>query len=134
MEKTLILLRGLPGAGKTTFAKMLGGTHIEADMYFEHPIRGYKFERELLEEAHAWCLRSTENCMSAGYHNVAGSRIVVSNTFTQVWEMHKYFGLAKRYGYRVFPIVVENRHDGINCHNVPEETIEKMRNRFEIKL
>jgi len=34
----------------------------------------------------------------------------------------------------VFTIVVENRHGGTNVHNVPEDKIEQMKNRFEIKL
>jgi hypothetical protein len=29
---------------------------------------------------------------------------------------------------------MENRHGGVNIHNVPEETLEKMRNRFEVKI
>jgi hypothetical protein len=61
-------------------------------------------------------------------------KIVVSNTFTQEWEMQPYFELAKKYGYKVFSIIVENRHEGINEHGVPEEKIEQMKNRFEIKL
>ena len=60
--------------------------------------------------------------------------IVVSNTFTQQWEMDAYFGLANQYGYRVHTIIVENRHDGDNIHNVPEEKIKQMANRFEIQL
>ena len=32
--KKLILLRGIPGCGKSTLAKSLGGIHIEADQYF----------------------------------------------------------------------------------------------------
>lgn len=32
--KTLILLRGLPEAGKSTLAKILGEVHYETDMYF----------------------------------------------------------------------------------------------------
>jgi hypothetical protein len=60
--------------------------------------------------------------------------IVVSNTFTQQWEMDTYFGLAEQYGYKVFTIIVENRHDGENIHNVPEEKIKQMANRFEIQL
>jgi len=60
--------------------------------------------------------------------------IIVSNTFTQEWEMKPYYELAKQYGYTVFSLVVENRHGGVNEHGVPDETLEKMRNRFEIKL
>jgi hypothetical protein len=59
---------------------------------------------------------------------------VVSNTFTQEWEMKPYFDLAKTYGYQVFSIIVENRHEGENVHGCPKETIEKMRERFEILL
>jgi hypothetical protein len=60
--------------------------------------------------------------------------IVVSNTFTQEWEMAAYYELAEKYGYRVTSIIVENRHDGKNIHGVPEDRVEIMRNRFEIKL
>jgi predicted kinase len=60
--------------------------------------------------------------------------IVVSNTFTQEWEMKPYFEMADRYDYKVFSIVVENRHGGVNEHNVPEEVLTKMRERFEVNL
>ena len=62
------------------------------------------------------------------------SRIIVSNTFTQEWEMEAYYTLAKQWGYKVFSIIVENRHGGVNEHGVPEDKIELMKNRFEIKL
>ncbi len=61
-------------------------------------------------------------------------KIAVSNTFTQEWEMETYFELAKKHGFEVFTIIVENRHGGINQHGVPEDKIEQMKNRFEIKL
>jgi phenolic acid decarboxylase len=61
-------------------------------------------------------------------------KIVVSNTFTQGWEMEPYFKLAESYGYRVFSIIVENRHGGENLHSVPAEKIEEMRVRFEFRL
>jgi phenolic acid decarboxylase len=61
-------------------------------------------------------------------------RVVVSNTFTQEWEMQVYYELAKKYGYRVHSLIVENRHGGVNEHNVPGETLEKMKQRFETKL
>jgi hypothetical protein len=61
-------------------------------------------------------------------------KIAVSNTFTQEWEMDAYYELAKQYGYRVFSLIVENRHGGVNEHGVPEDKLEIMKNRFEVKL
>jgi hypothetical protein len=72
--------------------------------------------------------------MSSDGEQVNVDRIVVSNTFTQEWEMKPYFDLAKTHGYQVFSIIVENRHGSKNVHNCPQETIEKMRERFEILL
>jgi hypothetical protein len=62
------------------------------------------------------------------------NRIVVSNTFTQEWEMKPYFEMAEKHGYRVYSLIVENRHGGINEHGVPEESLQRMENRFETKL
>ena len=130
MEKILYIVRGIPGSGKSTFAKTLGGQHYEADMYFIDPTTGeYKFDGTKIKNAHAWCLDRVKTDMTA-----ARDKIVVSNTFTQEWEIEPYFELAKEFGYKVFSIVVENRHDGINVHNVPEDKIEQMKNRFSIKL
>lgn len=61
-------------------------------------------------------------------------KIVVSNTFTQEWEMDAYYELAAKYGYRIHSIIVENRHGGINEHGVPEDKLQIMRDRFNIKL
>jgi 50S ribosomal subunit-associated GTPase HflX len=60
--------------------------------------------------------------------------IVVSNTFTQEWEMDEYVKLAETYGYMVFTIIVENRHGGVNQHGVPADKLGQMKNRFQIKL
>jgi hypothetical protein len=48
--------------------------------------------------------------------------------------MDYYFELAKEHGYRVYSLVVENRHSGTNSHGVPEEKLVQMKNRFEICL
>jgi hypothetical protein len=48
--------------------------------------------------------------------------------------MQAYVDLAEKYGYRVFSVIVENRHGSSNVHGVPDEVIEKMKERFEIKL
>lgn len=131
--KNLYLLRGLPGAGKSTLARQLGCTHFETDSFFM--VDGeYKFDPSKLKDAHKWCQNEVHNAMilnvTAGDH----SDIVVSNTFTQDWEMEPYVELANSWGYRVFSIIVENRHGGVNKHGVPEEKLEQMKNRFEINL
>lgn len=130
--KTLILLRGLPGSGKSTLAKQLfnnGYAHKEADMFFVDSEGNYKFEPSKIKDAHAWCKDETEFLMKYEH-----SRVVVSNTFTREWEMDSYYELAKKYGYRVVSLIVENRHNGENVHGVPLEKIEEMEDRFEVKL
>ena len=133
MSKTLLLLRGLPGSGKSTLAKLLGGVHIEADQYFMQDGE-YKFDSSKLKLAHNYCQSQTSAWMSSDGEQVNVDRIVVSNTFTQEWEMKPYFDLAKTHGYQVFSIVVENRHGSKNVHYCPQETIEKMLERFELAL
>lgn len=125
----LILLRGLPGSGKSTLAKTLGGVYFEADMYFMDQNNNYMFDPSKLKDAHNWCKNSVMEEMKKG-----NSRIIVSNTFTQKWEMDPYYLLAKEMGYLVFSIVVENRHNGINEHGVPEDKLKLMKERFEIQL
>jgi 50S ribosomal subunit-associated GTPase HflX len=131
--KNLYIIRGCSGAGKSTIAKMLVGNkdyrHKEADMYFIDRDGNYNFVPSKLKEAHKWCQEEVEFLM-----NLEHSPVVVSNTFTQEWEMKPYFELAEKYGYTVFSLIVENRHKGKNQHNVPEGKIEEMRNRFEISL
>ena len=126
--KELILVRGLPGSGKTTLAKTFGGLHIEADMFFMKDGE-YKFDVAMLKHAHNWCHDVVETWMGEGEE-----LIVVSNTFTQDWEMDFYIELAKQHGYRVHTIIVENRHGGVNVHDVPDATLGNMRNRFSVKL
>ena len=61
-------------------------------------------------------------------------RVVVSNTSTTEKEMRSYIDMAKEYEYRIVSLVVENRHGNESVHRVPAETIQKMKDRFEIKL
>jgi predicted kinase len=126
--KELFLLRGLPGSGKSTLAKSLGGKHFEADMYFVRDGE-YQFDVTKLKDAHEWCRSSVGGLMIN-----EEPKLVVSNTFTQEWEMESYYKLAEQYGYRVYSLIVENRHGGVNEHGVPEEKLEQMKNRFETKL
>jgi len=52
MEKVLYIVRGIPGSGKSTFAKTLGGNHYEADMYFIGESGNYNFDPTKIKDAH----------------------------------------------------------------------------------
>jgi len=129
MNKILYIVRGIPGSGKSTFAKTLGGQQYEADMFFIDEHGDYQFDVTKIKDAHQWCQGMVKTDMTLEY-----PKIIVSNTSTQEWEMKPYFDLAKEFGYTVFTIIVENRHGGKNQHGVPEDKIEQMINRFEVKL
>jgi predicted kinase len=135
MMRNLYLLRGLPGSGKSTLARFVGDAFVEADMFFLKNGK-YEFDGSKIRDAHAWCQSTVREWMqmNADTYGLEYSEIAVSNTFTQEWEMEAYYNLAKEFNYKVFSMIVENRHDGVNSHGVPEDKLEAMKSRFEIKL
>ena len=126
--KKLLIIRGCPASGKSTLAQSLTREHYEADMFFERG-NGYEFDPTKLREAHQWCRDLVMMAMTRKEETIA-----VSNTFTQEWEMTPYFELAEKHGYKVYSLICENRHGGINEHGVPEDKLKLMKKRFEIKL
>ena len=137
MKRTLFLIRGLPSSGKSTFA---GGLfwlgekpHIfEADAYF-YTDGKYAFDPKKLPTAHAACQRHTKEAMETGDRDV-----IVSNTFSQRWEMEPYIELAEQqFGWN---LTVIDLFDGgcddevlhqRNVHGVPLETFARMRKNYE---
>jgi predicted kinase len=132
----LILLRGLPGSGKSTLGNVIlqlpnnnPQEVLSADDFFVNNEGEYIFDGTKLKEAHNYC---QFRCSERMRQQIV--RIVVANTFTEDWEMKPYFDMAERYNYRVHTLIVENRHESENVHGVPEDKLQKMKNRFEIKL
>ena len=123
----LLLIRGLPGSGKTTMAKKFaeaGYVHCEADQYFERDGDGeYRFDGSKLSAAHDDCLRRAIAALNAG------RSVVVSNTFTRRWEMEPYLKAVKKRGIDVR--VIEATGKWPNVHGVPADAIERMRARWE---
>ena len=137
MNKILTLVRGVPGSGKSTFAKFIWSDYAicEADKFFYDKEGNYNFDASKLKQAHEWCRNEVETRMKDnGVNPQYYPEIVVSNTFTQEWEMDEYFKLAEKYGYTVFTIIMENRHGGKNTHGVPDDKLEQMKKRFQITL
>jgi len=130
----LTLIRGLPGSGKTTLAKSiilnakhrLNWVHFEADQYFIQPTGEYNFDKTKLGEAHNWCLAQA-NIALFEYKNV-----IVSNTFTTKKELRPYFNLAKHYD--IIPVVIVCQNQFESIHDVPSETLAKMKSRFQYNI
>jgi predicted kinase len=125
MKKTLYLLRGLPGSGKSTLATNLSPNVCEADMFFMRN-GDYQFDVDSLPAAHFWCRNRCEGFMKSGVESV-----VVSNTLTSEYELDPYLEFAKKYGYQVVSLIVENRHGNSSVHDVPKETMDKMEQRLK---
>lgn len=126
MSKTLYIIRGISGSGKTTRAKELASSkdcsYFEADQYFTQNGH-YQFSPDKLSAAHKWCFENT--CSYLQQNNFA----IVSNTFTQIWEMKKYIDFALKKGIDV--VIFEAQGNYSNVHGVSEEMVQKQRDRFE---
>lgn len=138
----LILIRGLPSSGKTTLVKLLGVAtfglnHFETDQFFMKDGE-YQFDPARIGEAHQWCQdevrrtikRYSSDCPNE--HNV----IVVSNTFTQRWEMQPYIEMCNvSCKFTVIDLFDGGHWDETlyarNRHGVPLEVIRTLRAGYE---
>lgn len=93
--KELIIMRGLPGSGKTTLAKTFGGIIFSTDDFF---IKDgvYQFDPKEITLAHDWNQERTEDAMNQGI-----GPIVIDNTNIKYEHIEPYLKMAKVYGYKV---------------------------------
>ncbi len=148
--KNLIIIRALPGAGKSTLAELIGSANPDSSvicttddfpgLYTHDDEHGIVFNGmqyvdgvPMIVKAHEWNHRMAETAMETG----AFSTVIVPNTNVQRWEFQAYLDLAETYGYRT---TVISLFDGgcsdeellhRNTHGVPLQAISAMRARFE---
>ena len=129
MKQQMILIRGIPGSGKSTLANIIIGNnpsvfkHYEADMYFTDDNGNYIWDFSRIGAAHSWCQAATHKALKDGYS------VIVSNTFTTKKEIQYYLDLAK--AFQIVPTVVIANGNFKNVHSVPEETVTRMKERFQ---
>jgi len=132
MAASIVLVRGLPGSGKTTFVEcFVGDPMISADDYMIDKTGCYCFDPSRLGEVHQKCLKEAEVLLKEF------ECVIVANTFSMRWEMQPYLDLAK--ANNAWHFVVDLFDNGLadeelatrNSHGVPIEGIQRMRARWE---
>ena len=135
----VVILRGLPGAGKSHYAKQRwalpdgswGATYCSADSYFVGPDGVYRWDAKLLGAAHAACLRKYTEAIVSG----TDPWVVVDNTNTRLWECAPYHSLAVAFDREVEIVEVRAASPEIaqrrDIHQVGVEAHQNMALRFE---
>ncbi len=125
----VVILRGIPGAGKSTYAKKLRAPTgvveiVSADDYFSRDDGVYRFVAHQLPAAHARCLLAFHEAIRDGV-----ALVVVDNTNVTAVEIAPYYALALAYDYEceivTIPCHPHTAH-GRCVHGVPLGAIYKM--------
>lgn len=127
----IIIVRGLPGAGKSTYVRCLeADIVVAADDFMVDGEGKYQFDPSRLKHCHEQC----QAVARAGH--VAGKTVAVANTFTQEWEVAPYRTIDPTL--RVVDLFDGGMDDAelaaCNVHGVPESTIAAMRARWEPRI
>lgn len=94
-NKVCHIVRGIPGSGKSTFAKTLGCRVFETDNFFINSEGQYVFDIKKIAEAHQTTLKDFMEFLKTG------EEVCIANTAIHKWEYTPYFLVAELAGYEV---------------------------------
>tara|TARA_R110002126_G_C10490983_1_gene504766 strand:+ start:19655 stop:20119 length:465 start_codon:yes stop_codon:yes gene_type:complete len=152
--KKLVMMRGIPGSGKSTKAQEIARKHLENggrsvaicstdDYHMEHG--EYVFKPKLLGEFHV-----KNQIRASGYMDKCIELVIVDNTNIKRKDMMVYINNGQSCGYEVeevivgkdklFPDMDASAHDftnyidmcaARNTHGVPKDVIDRMARTFQ---
>lgn len=123
--KRVLILRGIPGCGKSTYAKSIpGATIISTDDFFTDADGRYERIDARLNEAHTDGLRRFLAALARGDETV-----IVDNTNINPVDIAPYYATAQVYGYTPEVMTIEcpaSVAGPRNLHGVPQEHVEQL--------
>ena len=135
----IVIMRGIPGSGKSTYIYKLEPTSgyakviCSADDFFIDTNCNYNFDPSKLDQAHKYCYKKFINSLK----NPIIGLLIVDNTNIRLHEMSPYIRYAQIYMNHTDDIdivrcecSVENAMQR-NVHSVPFKSIKRMKNRME---
>ena len=123
--RKLYVLRGLPGSGKSTYARTLAQLVAGPDMFRYDENNEYEFDSTRNMEVNAKAQMLCEFAM----RTLKLQAVAVTATFTKTDMVMQYVRLGRKYGYSV--TVIECVGDHGNVHGVPEKVLLQMREGWE---
>ena len=141
MSKKIVIMRGIPGSGKSTYVRETfdGALICSADNYFEE--LAMLNQTTYLEEFKPWLVgKAHQHCWGSFIHSTVimdEPLVVVDNTNIKHWEYENYVLLGEQMGYEVeiVPIRFEYGAAGVyhrrSTHGVPHEVIQRMINDYQ---
>ncbi len=128
----VIILRGISGSGKSTWAKKEypRATVASADHYFLQADGSYVFDGAKLQEAHMACFQTFINALIR-----KDTVVIVDNTNVEVWEITPYSLAAQALGYAVelITFVCDPSVATARKQLVPPELVHQKSKRLELE-
>jgi len=131
-KKSVIILRGLPGSGKSTFLQsfMLPHIHISMDHFWTKDGQPYSFDYKRLAEAIEWTHKQFVEKLEA-----EGDLPIVVDNVSYAFEHYRFFWEeARKRGINVHIVHIERPFRECvraGTHNVPVEKLLNMAEKWE---
>lgn len=129
-EKIVIIIRGLPGCGKSVLAKRMKDLEAEhgasaprilsLDDYFLDEMNQYDYEEELEQSYRSSMFKAFQRTLHDGWFRF----IIIDSTNDKLEYFSQYWSLAKTKGFQVY--IAEIRSDSDDCarHSVHKRSLQ----------